>query len=206
MIFQDFVDKIEKKIENSQIKILEAAEIEFAVKGYDGARVDEIAKKAGVNKALLYYYFRSKDDLLKELIRKYIQETTRNVEMLFDDFNTFKPEDVDRFFDRIVEFVEQKKNILRIITIEGLKMGTGNVFLYELLDPIYQKAMEKIKETGRKIPDKIQFLCQMFFFTTVPLIVFYSISEKWSEFYNTSWDIVKKKFIDAFKRFLIVYY
>ena len=40
--------------ENTKQRILEAAAHEFASKGFDGARVDEIARSAGVNKALIY--------------------------------------------------------------------------------------------------------------------------------------------------------
>jgi TetR/AcrR family transcriptional regulator len=44
-------------------RICDAAELAFAEQGLAGARTDEIARGAGVNKALLYYYFHSKDDL-----------------------------------------------------------------------------------------------------------------------------------------------
>jgi TetR/AcrR family transcriptional regulator len=44
-------------------KILETALVEFADKGYEGARVDRIAIEAGVNKALIYYHFKSKEEL-----------------------------------------------------------------------------------------------------------------------------------------------
>ncbi|MCM3164801.1 TetR/AcrR family transcriptional regulator [Metabacillus litoralis] len=44
-------------------KILETALTEFADKGYEGARVDRIAIEAGVNKALIYYHFKSKEEL-----------------------------------------------------------------------------------------------------------------------------------------------
>jgi TetR/AcrR family transcriptional regulator len=44
-------------------KILESALVEFAEKGYEGARVDRIAADAGVNKALIYYHFNSKEEL-----------------------------------------------------------------------------------------------------------------------------------------------
>jgi TetR/AcrR family transcriptional regulator len=43
--------------------ILDAALGEFAARGYDGARVDTIAAKAGANKRMLYHYFGNKDDL-----------------------------------------------------------------------------------------------------------------------------------------------
>lgn len=44
-------------------RILEAAIAEFSEKGLDGARVDEIAARAGANKRMLYAYFGAKEDL-----------------------------------------------------------------------------------------------------------------------------------------------
>ncbi len=44
-------------------RILDAALSEFSVNGLSGARTDRIAQSAGVNKALLYYYFESKENL-----------------------------------------------------------------------------------------------------------------------------------------------
>jgi TetR/AcrR family transcriptional regulator len=45
--------------------ILAAARAEFSAKGLTGARVNEIAARAGVNKQLIYYYFGSKEDLYR---------------------------------------------------------------------------------------------------------------------------------------------
>ena len=47
--------------------ILEAAEKVFIEKGFDGARMQEIANKAKINKALLHYYYRSKDLLFEKV-------------------------------------------------------------------------------------------------------------------------------------------
>src|SRR5579864_3991120 len=49
--------------EESRAAILKAAAIEFAEHGIAGARTDAIARQAGVNKALLYYYFEDKEKL-----------------------------------------------------------------------------------------------------------------------------------------------
>jgi TetR/AcrR family transcriptional regulator len=49
--------------EESRAAILEAAAHEFAEFGVAGARTDAIAREAGVNKALLYYYFKDKETL-----------------------------------------------------------------------------------------------------------------------------------------------
>ena len=47
----------------SKERIIKAAITEFAQKGLDGARVDEVARRSGVNKTLLYQYVGNKDDL-----------------------------------------------------------------------------------------------------------------------------------------------
>ncbi|MFC4099148.1 TetR/AcrR family transcriptional regulator [Paenibacillus xanthanilyticus] len=49
-------------------KILQTALREFAEKGFDGARIDYISKAAGVNKALIYYHFKSKEELFTAVI------------------------------------------------------------------------------------------------------------------------------------------
>ncbi len=53
----------ERNAEHSREAILKAAVREFAQEGVAGARTDEIAHAAGVNKALLYYYFKDKETL-----------------------------------------------------------------------------------------------------------------------------------------------
>jgi len=50
-------------------RILAAAALEFAERGYGGARVDRIARRARVNKAMLYYHFGSKQGLYRTLLR-----------------------------------------------------------------------------------------------------------------------------------------
>ncbi|HQB36150.1 MAG TPA: TetR/AcrR family transcriptional regulator, partial [Bacteroidales bacterium] len=61
----------QNKISNEQL-ILEAAELEFFTKGYDGARTTSIAKKAGVTHAMLHYYYRTKEKLFECIIEKTI--------------------------------------------------------------------------------------------------------------------------------------
>ena len=57
--------------EASRNAILKAALIEFAQEGLSGARVDAIAEAAGVNKALLYYYFHDKDALYGAVLEEF---------------------------------------------------------------------------------------------------------------------------------------
>lgn len=70
------VDKAESTAEN----ILESAAVVFAEKGYDGARVDELARAAGVNKATLYYQIGDKEALYHAVLERVFSHTAAEVE------------------------------------------------------------------------------------------------------------------------------
>ena len=55
---------------DTERNILDAANIVFQQKGISGARMEEIAREAGVNKALLHYYFRSKEKLYERIFQE----------------------------------------------------------------------------------------------------------------------------------------
>lgn len=74
--------------EISRKEILEAATEIFIKKGYSGARVQEIADYALVNKGMVFYYFKTKDDLYKEVFINVFDEMTNH---LFKVLKTDEP-------------------------------------------------------------------------------------------------------------------
>ena len=60
-------------------RILEAAELEFAAKGFDGARLGSIARAAGVQQALIHHYFGDKEGLHGEVVRSGLASMTEGV-------------------------------------------------------------------------------------------------------------------------------
>ncbi|WP_421869785.1 TetR/AcrR family transcriptional regulator [Marinoscillum sp.] len=60
--------------ESTEKKIKEAARIQFIKKGMTGARMQEIADQAGINKALLHYYYKSKEQLFYSIFDDVIQD------------------------------------------------------------------------------------------------------------------------------------
>jgi AcrR family transcriptional regulator len=61
------------KKDSTEDKILEAATNVFVIKGMEGARMQEIANEAGINKALLHYYFRSKERLFEAIFAEILK-------------------------------------------------------------------------------------------------------------------------------------
>jgi TetR/AcrR family transcriptional regulator len=71
------------KNQGKEKKILEAARKVFMRKGMAGARMQEIADEAGINKALLHYYFRSKDKLFQKIFEETLEKISFSLEYYF---------------------------------------------------------------------------------------------------------------------------
>ncbi len=113
---------------NTEQRILEAARVIFIEKGYEGARMQEIADEAGINKALLHYYYRSKDKLFEGVFRDaffqlvpHIVQLIKSDIPLFDKIETFVREYIIVFQKNpyIPGFVlhELSRNPDRIVTM-----------------------------------------------------------------------------------------
>lgn len=63
----------QRDAERTRAALLDAALVEFSSKGRAGARVSEIARRAGVDKQLISYYFGGKDGLYRALIERWLE-------------------------------------------------------------------------------------------------------------------------------------
>jgi len=75
-----------RDLNRTREKILAAALAEFSARGFAGARVDAIARRARVNKRMLYYCFGAKQDLYREILRRKLAERAEWIESTPDDF------------------------------------------------------------------------------------------------------------------------
>jgi len=94
-----------KKTESTEEKIIAAAKQVFIQKGIDGARMQEIADTAGINKSLLHYYFRSKDKLFDRVFTESFIPVTVTINQVFERFH-----DIDTLIE---EFVSSYIKMLR---------------------------------------------------------------------------------------------
>ncbi len=72
------------KTQRTEERILEAAKTIFHHKGFEGARMQEIADEAGINKSLLHYYFRTKENLFDAVFKAAFQEIFAKLFMTVD--------------------------------------------------------------------------------------------------------------------------
>lgn len=81
---------------DTEEKILNAAKIIFHKKGYAGARMQEIADQAGINKAMLHYCFKNKQVLFETVFKKAFQQLAPKINQIFQSEASL--------FDKIKEF------------------------------------------------------------------------------------------------------
>lgn len=94
------------KVENTELEILEAAKLVFQQKGMAGARMQEIADTANINKALLHYYYRSKQLLFEAVFKSAFSLLAPQLnKVLNDDSNLF--EKIENFTENYVTFVSK---------------------------------------------------------------------------------------------------
>lgn len=129
--------KEEKKSIETQESILEAARVIFAQKGMAGARMQEIADSAGINKALLHYYYRSKEKLFEQVFQEAFLKIIRPLAaFLADDSEIFqKIKNICKLYNEVLleypfipnfvmnEVSTDPSRILNLLDVEGVGIG-----------------------------------------------------------------------------------
>jgi AcrR family transcriptional regulator len=182
---------------NTKVDILDAAEILFAEKGFDGTGIMEIATRAGVPKSLIYYYFSSKEKILNELINRLLEAI---VAVKKETAAQVKPEDMltrdglYRSLNTLYTFIERHKNVYRIMHQEALKKDFIGNLLLEI--PVSQQAsIDYFKEAGMTVNEN-DIKLGHFFLIATPFISFMLLKEKWCEQNSMDPGEVKEKFFE----------
>ena len=92
------------KDKNTESKILNAAEKIFQTKGMDGARMQEIADKAGINKSMLHYYYRSKQLLFEAVFSKAFSLLAPQLNAVLNDDSSIE-EKIKSFTHNYISFI-----------------------------------------------------------------------------------------------------
>lgn len=102
---------------DTRSRLLRAAEEEFAARGYDAVSVDRLARRAGVNKALIYYYFSSKHGLYRELIHTGLSRLVEPLRAVIDGAGTAEDK-LDAYIATLVAQLEAHPHVPRIMLRE----------------------------------------------------------------------------------------
>ncbi len=138
-----------KKAEGRRRDILVAAAHVFARDGYAGASLDDVAAKIGVTKGVIYYYFRSKEEILTEIRATAIRDAIARIEAIIAAGGTSEQllrGAVSDLVSHIFDDLDRFANVLR----PGEKLSPESHALVRELQRRYELLMRGIVEAGIK--------------------------------------------------------
>ncbi|MDX9903414.1 MAG: TetR/AcrR family transcriptional regulator [Bacteroidales bacterium] len=147
----------------TRLKIFRAASDIFEEKGYEGARMQEIADKAGINKALLHYYFRSKDQLFMAVFQVLLKKMFEKIMTIFAADITFK-EKIRLFLGQHIDFLSKNPKLPIFLLNEisknpSIATGLKETLQYgEMRDLLYMKHAKELRGYGIKKSDMPQLM------------------------------------------------
>ncbi len=114
--------RTKRDLARTRRNILDAAAWQFAEKGLAGARMEAIAERAGVSKAMVYYAFGGKEDLHLAVIRDLFQEKIATIDARVADIS-LSAEEFLQLFDLYFDAFFERQDYVRIMIDDAVTGG-----------------------------------------------------------------------------------
>jgi len=189
--------------EETKAKILNAATTVFSHNGFAAANVSEIAAEAGVNVALIYRYFESKESLLHAVLDQFVTEATPFRKEFFKDrdFPTTE-EDLSMLAEWAWDYLQERHDLIRVILFELLNDQDQLDLIYKFFDSLLVERLPQ-SLTDRNNDQALLLALASFFFGLIPFLMVIAVGDQWAEHYQIDQTNLKNNFVTAFNRLYV---
>ncbi|MXO31872.1 TetR/AcrR family transcriptional regulator [Apibacter sp. B2912] len=178
---------------STEQKIKEAAKRVFQKKGFGLTRTRDIAKEAGINLALLNYYYRSKENLFEIVMQESIEEMFSYLEYIMNNKQTTLTEKIDAGVLRYIEGMSKNSN-LPLFLFSELQANPQHLFDRVKIPEGFIQETYMFKQINEQInKEKLNFTAIHFFINLVSMSIFPIIGQPFIK-YVTKMD--EKSFAD----------
>ncbi len=135
--------------EGTADKIREAADELFCRVGYDAVSVRDVAERAGVNKALVFYYFKSKAELFERVLERYYEAHRRALADAFEAEGTAR-ERMHRMVDAYLDFMATNVRYAALVQ-QQISNPETHPLVEKNFEPLYrwiERAMTEVAPHG----------------------------------------------------------
>ncbi len=155
-------------------KIKEAARRIFQQKGFAGTRTRDIAEEAGINLALLNYYYRSKEKLFEIVMEESLKQLFSRIQWVLNNESTSLSEKIDTVVNLYIDLLKENPNIPLFILGEvqanpdkfRKKVGVPDAFMPQIA--VVRQIGEQIRISGMEPVDPFHFLVNLVSMTIFP--------------------------------------
>lgn len=160
---------------NTEAKIKAAARIVFHKKGFAAARTRDIAEEAGINLALLNYYFRSKEKLFELIMLETMFGFVQTMAVVFNDENTTLEKKVESMADKYIDLIAKEPEIPLFIMSEIRSDATGLMeklpIEQMIINSVFVKQYQKEVVNGKATePNPLHFLMNLMGLVIFPFV------------------------------------
>jgi len=119
-------------------RLIEAAKRVFSERGYYNAQISHIIDEAGVARGTFYLYFKSKEEILRKLLKEVVEELRERIKVV--DLTKDPAEQVIENIARVLEFALEEKELTRIVLQRNCDPE-----LFEIIEDFMGEVIEMIK-------------------------------------------------------------
>ncbi|MDR3644241.1 MAG: TetR/AcrR family transcriptional regulator [Clostridia bacterium] len=173
-------------------RILEAATRVFALKSFEGSRIEEIAREAGVPKSLIYYHFKSKDEILEVLTQRFIDEYTAILSVAENETHREKADKLAvRMKNLYMEFEKRNADLIRVMLIDSLKKTKERPIVFKVVEAMID-AEKKHASEGFNTQER---LMAEFFTRLIPNYAYICFKDAWVSYFDTTREETEAQFL-----------
>src|SRR6056297_3480621 len=139
--------------EERKAKIREAALELFAYEGYHGASISKIAKKANISKGLIYNYFESKEEVIRDIFDDGIQKMLSGLDPNND--GVLEPVEIEQYIHEIFDILKANPEFWKLyfsLSLQPVLMGFVEEKIKELTEQIFGMAINYFEKQGFEDP------------------------------------------------------
>ena len=183
--------------EQTRERIITAAAEEFIEKGFERAKMEEIAARAGVTKVMLYYHFNSKQNIFNEIVKNVVEEIKTEFRMSIEPADRDDPAFFPSHLNLMLAYYQKRQKVLRLILSEYILRRQENESL-----TVFNDVFSLILNLAGKKPEDSQeeFLVRVFFFNALPMLMYSCMADSFCQDFNISPEVARQVFIDNFMR------
>jgi AcrR family transcriptional regulator len=208
-------------------RIISASIHLFSRKGFDATSVNEIADEADVTKALIYYYFKNKEDILDHLVHSLLDNATSitmdfihaNIVQMIKDgrldiesdrLHFVNDEAIQHFLQKthiyykdLLDYTIENRDVFRILMLESIKHSKHRNKLFLLMNLTKEREGNPIFKTIFEVDNDFNYSDDMilfkFFFSIIPLVSFAAYYDDYKELSGLSDEELRSSFASSFQ-------
>jgi len=186
--------------------ILDTAARLFAQNGFDATTMNNLAKEASVNKALIYYYFKDKDDILKSLFELLVARM-RNY-AASDTVDSHNSTSFNKKIAAEIDFLQANQSSMSLLMMESMKSEKAPNPLIQIAvkfieNELATRGFPSDPKNAKERSKRDEALVHEFFTGIMPVLAFVTLGDTFAKQLNIDPQKCNKLFLKAFQLSLV---